>query len=88
MPVSQISPSSLASTSSYVNPTSKAAEPQSGAIQQGSQDALKTTKAVQTDTVTISQQALQKTSDSSNNKPGETQNSTNSQQPRSFSTQA
>lgn len=88
MPVSQISPSSLTSTSSYVNPTSKAAEPQSGAIQQGGQDALKTSKAVQTDTVTISQQALQKTPDSSSSKPGVTPNSTTNPQPKSFSTRA
>jgi hypothetical protein len=88
MPVSQISPSSLTTTSPYVNPTAKTTETQSGAIQQGNQDAQKPVKAAQTDTVTISQQALQKVPDSDNNKPEETKNSTNNPQPKSFSTKA
>lgn len=84
MPVSQISPSSLTSPSTYVNPTSKAAEPQSGAIQQNSQEALKTTKTAQTDTVTISQQALKMTS-SNNNAAENTKNSSYNPQKGSFS---
>jgi len=88
MPVSQISPSSLTTSSPYVNPAAKTTETQSGAIQQGNQDAQKPVKAAQTDTVTISQQALQKVPDSSNSKPEETKNSTENPQPKSFSTKA
>lgn len=76
MPVSQISPSSLSTSNPYVNPSAKTAEPQSGAIQQGVQDAQKPLKAAQTDTVTISQQALQMTSN--NNSATGTLNSNNS----------
>ncbi|MBV5349791.1 hypothetical protein JZU71_01110, partial [bacterium] len=75
-------------SSPYVNPTAKTTETQSGAIQQGNQDAQKPAKAAQTDTVTISQQALQKVPDSDSNKPEETKNSTNNPQLKSFSTQA
>ena len=74
MPVSQISPSSLSTTNPYVNPSAKTTEPQSGAIQQGTQDAQKPSKAAQTDTVTISQQALQMTS-GNNTATGDTKNS-------------
>lgn len=96
MPISQISPSSLASNSPYVNPSAKTTETQAGAIQQGSQDAQKPSKAAQTDTVTISQQALQMTA-GTNSKPEETKSSTNNnpggspnpgnRQPGSFSAQ-
>ncbi len=64
MPISQISPNSLATNSPYVNPSAKTTETQAGAIQQGNQDAQKPAKAAQTDTVTISQQALQMTGNS------------------------
>jgi len=87
MPVSQISPSSLTTSASYVNPTAKTTEPQSGAIQQGSQDAQKQVKAVQTDTVTISQQALQKVAEGPAGKPDEAKSSFASSQPQSFSVQ-
>ena len=96
MSISQISPNSLATNSPYVNPSAKTTETQAGAIQQGNQDAQKPAKAAQTDTVTISQQALQMTA-GTNSKPGETNNSTNNnlggtpnsvnRQPGSFSAQ-
>jgi len=76
MSISQISPNSLATNSPYVNPSAKTAETQAGAIQQGSQDAQKPAKAAQTDTVTISQQALQMTA-GTNSKTGETSSNTN-----------
>jgi len=79
MPVSQISPSSLATASTYVNPSAKTTETQSGAIQQGNQDAQKPAKAAQTDTVTISQQALQMTA-GNNSKAEDAKNNTSSQQ--------
>ena len=79
MSISQISPSSLATNSPYVNPSAKTTETQSGAIQQGNQDAQKPAKAAQTDTVTISQQALQMTA-GNNSKPEDTKNSTSNQQ--------
>ena len=75
MSISQISPNSLATNSPYVNPSAKTTETQAGAIQQGNQDAQKPAKAAQTDTVTISQQALQMTA-GKNSKPEDTQNST------------
>ena len=87
MSISQVSPSSLASNSPYVNPYAKTTETQPAATLQSNQDAQKPAKAAQTDTVTISQQALQKVPDSSSNKPDQTQSS-NSQQQQSFSTQA
>jgi hypothetical protein len=100
MSISQISPNSLATNSPYVNPSAKTTETQAGAIQQGNQDAQKPVKTAQTDTVTISQQALQMTG-GTNSKPENTQNSstsnnsggasnpnTNLRQPGSFSTQA
>lgn len=93
MAISQISPSSLATTNTYVNPTAKTTETQSGAIQQGNQDAQKPSKAAQTDTVTISQQALQMTA-GNNSKPEDTKDSASSQQQSQqqqqggFSTQA
>lgn len=96
MSISQISPNSLATNSPYVNPAAKTTETQAGAIQQGNQDAQKPSKAAKTDTVTISQQALQMTA-GTNSKPGETNNSTNNnlggtpnsvnRQPGSFSAQ-
>ncbi|MDK9718099.1 MAG: hypothetical protein OEL57_09365 [Trichlorobacter sp.] len=100
MSISQISPNSLATNSPYVNPSAKTTETQAGAIQQGSQDAQKPAKAAQTDTVTISQQALQMTGGTNNSKPEDTQSSTsnnnggnsnpnpNLRQPGSFSAQA
>jgi len=75
MSISQISPNSLATNSPYVNPSAKTTETQSGAIQQNNQDAQKPAKTAQTDTVTISQQALQMTA-GNNSKPEDTQNST------------
>lgn len=103
MSISQISPNSLATNSPYVNPSAKTTETQSGAIQQNNQDAQKPAKTAQTDTVTISQQALQMTA-GNNSKPEDTQNSTsnnnnsssggnsnpsqNNRQPGSFSAQA
>jgi hypothetical protein len=75
MSISQVSPNSLATNSPYVNPSAKTTETQSGAIQQGNQDALKPSKAAQTDTVTISQQALQMAA-GTENKPEDTKNST------------
>lgn len=88
MSVSQISPTSLTTTNPYVNPTAKTTETQSGAIQEGNRDAQKPVKAAQTDTVTISQQALQKVADSNNSKSDTTQSSTNAQkQQQSFSIQ-
>lgn len=59
MPISQISPSSLASNNPYVNPYAKTTETQPSATLQVNQDAQKPAKAAKTDTVTISQQALQ-----------------------------
>ena len=100
MSISQISPNSLATNSPYVNPSAKTTETQSGAIQQNNQDAQKPAKTAQTDTVTISQQALQMTGAANNSKPEDTQSSTgnnsggnaspnpNIRQPGSFSTQA
>ena len=100
MSISQISPNSLATNSPYVNPSAKTTETQAGAIQQGNQDAQKPAKAAQTDTVTISQQALQMTGGTNNSKPEDTQSSTgnnsggnsnpnpNIRQPGSFSAQA
>ena len=100
MSISQISPNSLATNSLYVNSSAKTTETQAGAIQQGNQDAQKPAKAAQTDTVTISQQALQMTGAANNSKPEDTQSSTgnnsggnaspnpNIRQPGSFSTQA
>lgn len=75
MPISQISPNSLATSSPYVNPSAKTTETQAGAIQQGNQDAQKPSKAAKTDTVTISQQALQMTA-GTDSKPGQTNSST------------
>lgn len=88
MSVSQISPSSLTSTNAYVNPAAKTMEPQSSAIQQGNLEAQKQVKTAQTDTVTISQQALEKVPDGMGRKPEEARNSTSNQQSGSFSTQA
>ena len=101
MSISQISPNSLATNSPYVNPSAKTTETQAGAIQQGNQDAQKPAKAAQTDTVTISQQALQMTGSTNNSKPQNTQGSTTNnstganpgpqpatRQPGSFSAQA
>jgi hypothetical protein len=79
MSISQISPNSLATSSSYVNPSAKTTETQSGAIQQNGQDSQKPAKTAQTDTVTISQQALQMTA-GNNSKPEDAKNSTSSQQ--------
>lgn len=96
MSISQISPNSLTTNSPYANPSAKTTETQAGAIQQGGQDALKPSKAAQTDTVTISQQALQMTpsvdskadgaKSSTNNNLSSNQNP-NSKQPGSFSAQ-
>jgi hypothetical protein len=82
MSISQISPNSLATSSPYVNPSAKTAETQSGALQQTGQDSQKTAKTAQTDTVTISQQALQMTA-GNNSKPEETKNSSFGQQQQS-----
>lgn len=100
MSISQISPNSLATNSPYVNPSAKTTETQTGAIQQGNQDAQKPAKAAQTDTVTISKQALQMTGGTTSSKPQDTQGSTgnngggnasptpNIRQPGSFSAKA
>lgn len=77
MQVNQLSTNSLATSSPYMNP--KATETQPAASLQSNQDAQKPVKAAKTDTVTISQQALQMTS-SSNNKPEQAKPGTMNQQ--------
>lgn len=89
MSISQVSPNSLATTSPFVNPSAKTTAPQSGATLQTNMDAQKPVKSAKTDTVTISQQALQMTSNN-NSTLGTTKNSTSSkmQSGSFFSTQA
>lgn len=75
MAIAQISPNSMNS----VNPYQKTSETQPVANQQANQDAQKPVKATQTDTVTISQQALQMTG-SGNNATDKTKNAASDQQ--------
>lgn len=65
MQINQLSPSSLTTSSPNVNPFSKTTETQAGATLQNNQDAQKPVRSTQTDTVTISQQALQMTGSNS-----------------------
>lgn len=58
MSIQQISPNSVAANPAYVNPKVKIDE--NASTPQVSQDAQKSVQTVKTDTVTISQQALQK----------------------------
>ena len=95
MSISQISPNSLTSNSPHVNPYAKTTETQPAATQQADQDARKPVKATQTDTVTISQQALQKVNDDNASKAEEAKSraeearkEARAKQPRSFSAQA
>lgn len=57
MTTNQVSLNSVASNPAYVNPYAKTDQPAANA--QASQDAKKTSQTAKTDTVTISQQALQ-----------------------------
>jgi len=86
MSISQISPNSLAAPPQYTNPLGKLSEQQPNVTLQNNQDAQKPVKSTQTDTVTISQQALQMTS-GANTPAGNTKNSTGTQTGSSFSTQ-
>ncbi len=65
MQISQLSPNSLTTSSPNVNPFSRTTETQAGATLQNNQDAQKPVRSTQTDTVTISQQALQMTGSNS-----------------------
>lgn len=65
MQINQLSPNSLTTGSPNVNPSAKTTETQAGAILQNNQDAQKPVRSTQTDTVTISQQALQMTGSNS-----------------------
>lgn len=58
MAISQVSLNSVATNPAYTNPYAKT--DQQAAVPQVNQDAQKSTKVAKTDTVTISQQALQK----------------------------
>ena len=58
MPIAEISPNSVAANPAYVNPQVKAE--QATAAAQVNQDAQKAVQTAKTDTVTISQQAVQK----------------------------
>ncbi len=57
MTTNQVSLNSIGSNPAYTNPYAKTDQP--AATAQVKQDALKTTQTTKTDTVTISQQALQ-----------------------------
>ena len=61
MAISQISPNSVATNPAYTNPFAKAE--QQTAVTQANQSAQKAPQAAKTDTVTLSQQALQKVKD-------------------------
>lgn len=58
MSIQQVSPNSVAANPAYVNP--KVRTDQTASVPQVSQDAFKAVQTIKTDTVTISQQALQK----------------------------
>lgn len=85
MSISQISPNSLAAPPQYTSPLGKLSEQQPSITLQNNQDAQKPVKSTQTDTVTISRQALQMTS-GTNIPAGSTKNSTGTQPGSSFST--
>lgn len=87
MSISQISPNSLTTSSPYVNPYAKTTETQAEASQQVAKDAQKPAKTAQTDTVTISQQALQKTAAQDDSKPEEAKNAPADRTKSGFSTQ-
>jgi hypothetical protein len=64
MAISQISMNSVATNPAYTNPYAKTE--QQTAVPQVKQDAMKSPQAAKTDTVTISQQALQKANQDQN----------------------
>lgn len=85
MQVNQLSTSSLATGNPYVNPYARTTETQPNATQQTEQDARKPLKSEQSDTVTISQQALKMTA-GSEEKPEAAKNTAAAKpQPGSFS---
>lgn len=88
MQVNQLSSNSLATGNPYLNPYAKTTENQPNATEQTAQDARKPFRSEQTDTVTISQQALKMTS-GSEDKPETAKNATAAKpQPGSFRAQA
>jgi hypothetical protein len=58
MSIAQVSANSVTANPAYLNPQVKAE--QAASVPQVNQDATRTTQSLKTDTVTISQQALQK----------------------------
>lgn len=73
MSVQQISPNSVVANPAYVNP--KVKTDQTTEIPQVNQDAQKAVQTIKTDTVTISQQALQKLSNDQDSAAQETKES-------------
>lgn len=71
MPISQLSPASLAVNNPYVNPAARTSETVVAGLPQDNQDAQKTAKTLKSDTVTISPQALQMIAGGNENKPEE-----------------
>ncbi len=69
MTISQISPNSITTNPAYTNPYAKT--DQTTATPQLAQNAHKTVQTAKTDTVTLSQQALQK-ANGAQNMPGQT----------------
>jgi flagellar biosynthesis/type III secretory pathway protein FliH len=70
MPLQQISPKSVAANPAYVNP--RVRTEQATALPNVNQNAQHTVRAAKTDTVTISQQALQKLASDGDSKARET----------------
>lgn len=66
MAISQISMNSVATNPAYTNPYAKTDQSAATAQGQMNQNAQKTTKQMRTDTVTLSQQAIQKSGQSQN----------------------
>ncbi len=58
MQINQMSLGSFSNSNPSLNPFAKSSETQSSAIVQNSMDVFKTSRSTQTDTVTISKQAL------------------------------
>lgn len=71
MSISQLSPASLAANNPYVNPSERTSENLVAGLPQDDQDARKTAKALKSDTVTISPQALQMIAAGNDKKPEE-----------------
>lgn len=74
MAISQVSMNSVATNPAYTNPYAKIDQSAAAAQGQMNQNAQKTTQQTRTDTVTLSQQAIQKSSQSQNGTTAVNQN--------------